>query len=45
MFIRISKHVNGVATMEVDFQFQAVEALQNEAVYHNAVAIFLLSIT
>ena len=40
------QHINGVATMEFDSQFQVTEPLWNESVYYNAVAIFLiLSIT
>ena len=34
------RHMNGVATVEVDPQFQVVEPLRNEAVYYNAAAIF-----
>ena len=34
------RHVNGVATVEVDLQFQVVEPLQNKAVYYNAAASF-----
>ena len=35
-------HVNGVATVEVDSQFQMVEPIVNEAVYYNTAAIFLI---
>ena len=35
------RHVNGVATVEVYFQFQVLELLWNEAVYYNVSAMFL----
>ena len=34
------RHVNGVATVEVDPQFQVVEHIWNEAAYYNAAAMF-----
>ena len=36
------RHVNGVATVEVDPQFQVVEPLRNASVYYSAAVCLLL---
>ena len=39
----LEQHVNGVATVGVDSQFQVVEPIRNEALYYNAATMFLKS--